>query len=177
MKVILTVPHARCPLHNKDHNCDVIAPAVGRALKSYLERQGMDVFLFMGNVPRTECDLNREGVRKTHWYKTVFNELRMGDVLIDVHSFPSDDRKFEGNDIVLYWFHQPNNLDFVNALVDNMRSDFMVATMEGNEYNTLVRDALKLGVKAVLIEFNEKNRGHEEQLAEVTGRAIKRLIP
>lgn len=176
MKFILTVPHARCPLHNMDHNCDLIAPAVGRALLGHLEHRGVHSYLFMGNVPRTECDLNREGVRRTHWYKTVFQDLKRGDVLIDVHSFPSDAPRFEGNDIVLYWFNSPSNLDFVNRLIDNMKTEYVVATMEGNSYNTLVLDALGMGVKAVLVEFNERHKGEEDSLAEVVSDALVKVI-
>jgi hypothetical protein len=129
----------------------------------------------MGNVPRTECDLNREGVRKTHWYKTVFQDLKMGDMLIDIHSFPKDEPRFKGNDIILYRF-PASNAEFVSKLVDNMHSDYIVATMEGNTYNTLVLDALREGARAVLIEFNEHNKGEEDQLAKVVGQALIKYL-
>lgn len=176
MKFILTVPHARCPVHSTNHDCDIIALDVANALDSYLFRHGIGSYVYPGSVPRTECDLNRRECRRTKWYGTVFHNIRPSDILIDVHSFDRHAPRFNDNDIVLYKFHDPSNHAFVREILDHIPpNDLLIATMEGNEYNSIVMDALSVGCNAVLMEFNEKHRGNEGMLASVIGNSLVKI--
>lgn len=176
-KIILTVPHAQCPLLLNAHHCDTIAPTVAKELRNYLSSQNYKVFLYFGNVPRTVKDLNRVEARNSNFYQKVFGILEPGDILIDVHSFPPNEKRFGDNDFVFYEFKNPPNGAFVDELFRNVKSNrFYYSIMEGSDINLIVPDALNKGVKAVLVEFNERNIGHESQLAETVGESIVRTI-
>jgi len=114
--VLLTVPHARCPPHPLDHECDFAALAAAHALADAFERAARSrragafrlrpALVVPGPTEyRRVCDLNRRRCRDTTPYRRRLTaDMSRPDValLIDVHSFPPNtDRVFDDADVVI----------------------------------------------------------------------------
>ena len=163
--VFITVPHATCPPFQMDttvlHPCDTLSKTVASALSVSLSNSGFENLMFIGNVPRTETDLNRERSRDTTTYRInltkQMSEKRPSAVL-DVHSYPSNGSGFPyDSEIVILdsalTSPKQYSTDLYNIL---QRSGIKAHLIPGSEVNDIEREArLVYGLRAVLLEFNE----------------------
>lgn len=166
--VALTVPHATCPVGVEGHLCDTSAPAAADALfRSLSEAQQFDVTRWDGDVPRTECDLNRGNwcswkPRLAEWFSQ-----QKGDFwVLDVHSFPPTpgvwhDQTSHLADLVLL-DNSPGSSSFYayNQELSTRLNEqgYQTVVIKGawdvNDLNAMGRIA---GARRVyLLEFNEK---------------------
>ncbi len=115
--------------------------------------------LIMGDVPRTEMDLNRKEAAKSKFAKRVSTALHIGDVLLDIHSFrpvtPTDD--WANRDVVLLTVEYKTCGELLTFVADSLRSDGLrVGIQPAAHYNLVQELAAKGGGKPILIEVNEK---------------------
>ena len=112
----IPVPHAKCQKNafewnnwpypaSFDHNCDTAAPTAAILLHDELN---VHAKLFMGNVNRKKCDLNRPACRKQpirreidHWVAKQLKRKKYVWVL-DVHSYPPVGRYRRYDMYILY---------------------------------------------------------------------------
>lgn len=159
--IVITVPHARCPKAVKGHECDTAALQVARDLEAGLRRRGVQVQTFVGDLPRTECDLNRSSCRETPFRRKVraaLDRCRNGCLLVDVHSrMPESTERYGRDDLT--FLHRSGNETVIAAARDRIRrgSTRGVSSnvVPGSTTNDLVEESFELGVPAVLVEANE----------------------
>lgn len=89
-QVWVTVPHAQCPPEDDGttHLCDYLAPAGALLVREALARAGMPSLLFVGDTPRTVCDLNRAACAAP-WARALRAGQPPPAAVVDVHSMPS----------------------------------------------------------------------------------------
>jgi hypothetical protein len=93
MRILLTVPHAKCkpgfdPTYN--HLCDFAAPQWATILKRAFEEENIEVDVIWGDIPRDKLDLNRIQGNDTMFHKKIrtFLSTHSDIFLIDCHSYP-----------------------------------------------------------------------------------------
>jgi len=109
MKILLTVPHAHCSLHDEDDvACDQGAIRMGNLLDASLKTRGHDTRLLVphANIIRKHGrDANRANEGGSDWTQQVTRGLEWCDFFIDVHTcFPHCDEPYvlqlKGNDVL-----------------------------------------------------------------------------
>lgn len=159
-RIWLTVPHARCPGGSPpQHLCDFSAPSGAQQLATAL---GGRALVFIGDVSRDQCDLNRRRCRlTTRFRQSLTNRLqREGppSLLLDIHSFPDREGAYGPYEIVLLLDagHGPS-YELSRRLRTAMEQEVQnanVTEMEGAT-NDIQVEMHEYGVPAVLIELNE----------------------
>ena len=156
MHILITAPHA-CSIENAAHVCDILANTCAMSLRTYLEAQGHQVSSIVNpSTTRDRLDVNRVEGRDHPYRRAIDQLLPLVDLLIDVHSFPPNEPRFRGHDIVV--FNMPSAFDdhFVKALAMSLHN-YGIKTLlyDGSPENDTVAAALEHGKMAVLLEFNE----------------------
>lgn len=162
-KVILTAPHATCPLLGSNHPCDVIAGDLTKKIASQLGAQGVAVRTFIGDIPRTEVDLNRDESKGRDYYRTFMDSVSPGTLHFDIHSYPPELDDFKNVDAVIY--RMGNNSQLVDLLQRELSKNHKVGVIYGSSINTLVRDSQRQGAQSALIEFSESLQPEESKIA------------
>ncbi len=144
-KWILTAPHSVCPVEKTEgHPCDTLAWQAATVLNGKIR----NALLFNKPTrPRSEGDLNRFETKDDVWTKQL-QEFQKGPMkmgLIDVHSFP-DDQKLD-----CYFISNKPYSTLVSGLYEETSKRFKTDLFEGGE-NAII---LTSKVPSVLIEFNE----------------------
>lgn len=156
MNILITAPHA-CSIENAAHVCDVGAHGVAQMLGVLLEAGDIHVSTILNpTTPRDRLDVNRVEGRNHPYRKAIYALLPTVDLLIDVHSFPRGEPRFEGNDVVV--FNMPTTFDdeFVRRLYLGLLNQRVRALLyDGSPENDTVASALEMGKMAVLLEFRE----------------------
>jgi hypothetical protein len=132
----------------------------------------------MGDVPRTEMDLNRKEAAHSKFAKRVSTALHIGDVILDIHSFrpvtPTDD--WANRDVVLLTVEDKTCGELLTFVADSLRSDGLrVGIQPAAHYNLVQELAAKGGGKPILIEVNEKymKTPMMDRIARAIARGVK----
>jgi hypothetical protein len=154
--LIITVPHGKCDSSNTIRECDLVAKYVADRIYNQLSII-MPVQIHHADIYRKEGDLNRIGTFDTKWRKNISDNIKSGDILLDIHSFPNTTRSFGTIDgiipkIVLLDLSN-NHQQICNDMKVNIP---LTKYMIGGNKNDIVRDALSHGGDAMLWEFNEE---------------------
>lgn len=171
-QVLLTVPHKACPPNSPpNHLCDFVAETSAVALYQYLGRKPC---LLIGNIPRTQCDLNRIQCRQTKFRKELRKEIKSGDYkfVLDIHSYPPDLEDKELREWSKY------DLVIMDRLPETQYGDLLTKLLQkagvncmrvlGSKKNDIVGEARENGLYSVLLEFKEEvKRMPYEKIAHV----------
>jgi len=171
--VILTVPHAKCKRDGPYHNCDYTAPTVAACLSKMLDEDHHEVLY--ANVNRRTCDMNRKyckmdssfpmntGNARSYGFRKdirniIKNKGRDSVVVLDIHSFPPIDEKTKHFDIYMIYDNSKTET-LGNSLKNYIRnssnnSNITVGNIPGYN-NDIIDEMTELGVRSLLIEFNE----------------------
>lgn len=150
MKILLTVPHAYCDeLLIYGHYCDPIAEEMAKKIS-----RKIPVDLEIGDIPRPVCDLNRIACRITDFRRRISRKIKNFDLILDIHSYPSDS-EYGPWDITILEDRQPNlNLTSYSLYKYLQSFGINVGLIYGKD-NDIIDEANEKGVDAFLIEFNE----------------------
>ncbi len=171
-KIVVTVPHARCPEWDLSMRvCDIAAEKFARMLQERLQlmlrelRDPRRLVVLLGEVSRKRCDLNRIQCRGEPFREAVRAELRAGDViLLDVHSFPRGE--FPGTHVVFLdversVLRRPS--PFVRELHVEMATMASLSgarirteVIAGTQVNDILLEAIQMGNRRnALVEIDE----------------------
>lgn len=172
LRVLLTVPHTRCPVGVGGHPCDIGALSAAEDLRRSLEEGGAVVVLAVGDVARTECDLNRVACRQQPFRRRV--RVSAPSLVLDIHSFPPEEAR--GN----YAPHEVVLLDDVSPVTQLSRWLLLWLQERGVDVRLLrgarndVQDEFQeRRVPALLLEWNEGlGAGRREQIAQSVADAV-----
>lgn len=154
VKILITAPHAE-PSDVNGHTYDVIAGEMAKSLASLLKGKGYSPVLILGDVPRTELDLNRPEGEGTDYHNYINAELEGATLLIDVHSYPPDSKRYTDYEMVV--LDMPvEGYEVAKGVYAKLRAkNLNVALLPGYTRDYDVMKAIERGVNAVLIEHNE----------------------
>jgi hypothetical protein len=165
MKVVISVPHYKYPddYDKKDHPphyhpCDWIAGPVAKTLTEKLQKIGYDVKLVLGDIVRTERDLNRPEGRFSDFRKQVNKAIKEDgptNLLIDCHSYPKNSVKYQKWEVVVFKspYDKQNIALSMFQILQNLGLN--VGFQDAFTRDCVLNDAVKDGQVAVLIEHNE----------------------
>lgn len=168
--VIITVPHAKCPQFKVPttttttiHPCDTLSEKAASILHKSLTDNNIENFLFIGDIPRTKNDLNRERSRETTDYRLKLTKKMSAKkqnivAVLDVHSYPSSGSTFPSDsEVVILDSASGSPKQYSTNLYNDLRGSGVKAYLiAGSEVNDIEREARTVhGLRAVLIEFNE----------------------
>lgn len=172
--LIITVPHDKCSEHKKSRNCDLVAQKVADRIYERLKNH-IQTRIYHADRYRSEGDLNRIETFDTTWRQNITNQLKSGDILLDIHSFPNTVNSFgtineQIPKIVLL------DMDDHTDLCDQVKSTIpSTKYMRGSSKNDIVKNALDNEVDAMLWEFNESTITDEDinKFADIMSKYIK----
>lgn len=163
--VILTVPHATCTTTSHiNHSCDFAALSAANELSKALENVGIESLVLAGDINRGITDLNRMVSR----YTTDFREAVRAEVrrrsskreifVLDVHSYPQNSKWGLYPIVFLYAGGRvPKWADSMGmAIISELQKPITILDNLG-QINDIQDEMHSLGVKAILLEFNESN--------------------
>ena len=168
--VIMTVPHATCPVRGGEgqprapHPCDTIAVRAAQSI--YDSQRGVFFYatVVAASTPRATCDLNRDACRNHPWrahVRRVISEALSSTgrnptvFVLDVHSFPPDAEGWSAYEVVLL-DDDPTPTAYTESLARRLkRAGVAVAIGRGRD-NDIQDEARAAGHKSVLVEFNER---------------------
>lgn len=166
MKILITVPHAKCPIEyhpnqlpdNQTHNhpCDFIAKNVAEALSQKLIKKRHSVQVIIGDKLRlTEVDLNRPAGRNTEFRQKIDRSLEGVNLLIDCHSYPKNSVKFQKHELVV--LKSPYDKTELTKNLFNILNELglNVGFMAGFTRDCILNDMTHKGIPTVVIEHNE----------------------
>ncbi len=160
--VIITVPHAACPLWpTEGHPCDYAAPNMARRLELEFElRDRLRTELFIATTPRVVSDMNRVESREMAFRRRLREYVRGNReslcCLLDVHSYPAHDKSYGPFDLVLlpqgrsigsYYYER------IEEAVHN--AGHRVGVFEGARNDIQAEMTTQFDLESVLLEFNE----------------------
>jgi hypothetical protein len=175
-KIILTVPHATGE-NDKEHTYDKIAKDVAVELDKKLKEKGIEVETIIGNIERTDIDLNRPESRDTEFRNKISNAITEDAFLIDVHSFPPDDPSNAPFDVVVYDIPVDRDDIYVADILFILNKVGLVAGYhKAYTRDDIVMQMLSEGANAVLLEFNENIEGKIEMIVELVAEGIERWL-
>lgn len=161
MAVVITVPHAYCPVPcSYERLCDCKAKHWATQLSAKLEEAGIAVQLLAATTPRSKGDFNRIWTRNSPYRQSVRHALDTARLVLDIHSYPRLPWP-EYDAIVLddRWPQPRSLLEFSAAT--GLPADIRGAN------NDIQDEAHARGIEAFLIEFNEQgNVAKQEQIVE-----------
>lgn len=156
-KIGITAPHALCePVDYPGRICDRISKEMGRRLNSKITGS---IYL-EADIPRYICDLNRDECSLTKYRQGVTKLLNSGlDELLDIHSYPAGSEYSAVQDLLVLVNINLKNLENgpLATLLSEMgrAAGLDVRTAIGGKMNSIVEEALGLGIRSFLLEFNE----------------------
>ena len=151
MKFVITVPHATCPANADDetHNCDTLAKEFANSLKKEITCAGVEVYV--GDVPRTACDLNRKECRNLAFRKQVAKAIKKDTIVLDAHSYP-----VKGNDYSPFEVFLIGNTELRGKIGDRLeKAGYKVGQKDSPPVNDILEQSREIGSDAVLVEVNE----------------------
>lgn len=152
--ILITAPHSLCENNDiKTHECDIIAGDMAQRLYNKLKTNGIKTKLFLSTERRIICDLNRLRCRNTEYREILGKYMEMRPVfLFDIHSFPNDYKHLSmyilDDYIIKPKSYSINLLNFIN------KNNIDAKLYQGID-NDIEDEARSMGIKSVLIEFNE----------------------
>ncbi len=169
--IVITVPHAPCPerIPEGSHPCDLASPGAANLLHSVSRRHFRDVELLEADVPRTIADQNRPWGRGTQFRNRVATLVVDGRsagrsvYVIDVHSFPSNEKGWNEYDVVVIdprpdyapsfvTFRSDATMDLYEFLRDEGKD---VEYVPGSQLNDIVVTSRDMGATSFLLEISE----------------------
>ncbi len=175
MSVLLTVPHANCPLgwDGKGHPCDTLAKRAADLVFKYGESALVEPPLIPSGTPRTICDLNRIQCRSHPWRGEIRRRIKSGYVafVLDIHSYPSHTKKWSGFELFVL-DDAPWPMPYVMNFVRYIRAAGIRIGVGSGGRNDIQDEARELGVKSMLVEFNE-GLGDTDRLDFVASRVAE----
>jgi|GEM_PF-5930232 len=119
------------------------------------------VKIMVGDIDRTIIDLNRPHADETQWYVDLRKSVKIGDVVLDIHSYPekgSREEKWQHYDVVILKVPEVTDCKLVSNIKTalNLRG-FRVLITPAARWNWIQITAHKQGGRPVLIELNEKH--------------------
>lgn len=163
--VFITVPHATCPtfqFKNKTlHPCDTLSSQSASILSKSLSNSGIVNHVFIGDIPRTKDDLNRERSRLTTKYRRELTQEmseKKPSAVLDIHSYPSTGTGFAPDSEIVILdnsisYPKKYSIQLNNMLRNSGISSYLI---RGSEVNDIEEEArLVYGLRSVLLEFNE----------------------
>lgn len=172
LNFIVTAPHAIIP---NPHDYDYVAAGVAQGVAD-----GLQADLFRADRQRDDGDLNRPATRRSLWRKSVLRKITNSTVLLDIHSFPEDDREWAGDDITLFTIKKAPDREFSRKLARELRAQGLTTTLRRTDH-TETLDIITTGKKAgayrvVLIEVNERFKGAERDIAARIVEAVRKSL-
>lgn len=160
-KCMITVPHSAIDQESNwiAHNTDWSAVPFAIDLRDVLKANGATTTLLMSSTPRRIIDMNRIVAAETEFHKFLDKNIKNYDLLLDIHSFPSHYRAWEGYDIVLF----TNDDKMPEACVEDTymlaehlnNHGFKVLIDVADTRNYIQIKAANAGLRSHLIEVNE----------------------
>lgn len=154
MFVIITVPHNCITTQADDRGCDINARKFGKLVAQTID---LDHVLFISDVRRKNCDMNRKQCRHRPMREDIRAYFHTGKtILIDIHTFPYGVFK-QNRRITLGIMYQHNSrhiaedlLRMIQKHIPEVRSAIFG---RGTRINSIMHDALNAHIPALLIEF------------------------
>lgn len=156
--LIITVPHGKCKPSNtpEQRNCDIVAKHVADRIYNQLSTI-IPVQIHHADIYRKEGDLNRIETFDTKWRKNISDNIKSGDILLDIHSFPNTIQSFGTINGIIPKIVLLDMDDNHQQICDDVKVNIpLTKYMTGSEKNDIVQDAMNKGVDAMLWEFNEE---------------------
>jgi hypothetical protein len=154
MAVVITVPHSFCKGDETKsfHYCDLGALNAAKCLNNKINHSR----LFIADVNRRDCDLNRYQCRDREGFRVHIRDFwNTNDVkcVLDIHSFPDTEYKWNENEIVI--LDDQGRSKFSVSLADFLKSNYVKVALWTGVSNDIQDEAHERGLLATLIEFNE----------------------
>lgn len=161
LKVLITVPHALS---------DKRAADSARALEDALVSQKIPYETFLGDIVRTEKDLNRYEGRDTPYrqrLREVISKAKEGEeeiILIDMHSFPNSPESFgvsldsQGRGIVpkqVFLGPERYHRGLKEYFAGDIKAGRVKIPVGFSLKNDIVLEAVSMGITAFLVENND----------------------
>ena len=143
--ILITCPHG----HPDD---DKTSLAVARAIFRNLP----EAKLLVWTESRNKLDMNRPEARVHPWRQQVAKAIQEAEFLIDVHSFPADDDRYNRWEMVTLWTSGVQLLPFLYDYADAFGHGASV--QQANRIDDIVTQAHELGLpmdKLLLAEHRE----------------------
>lgn len=186
--LIVTVPHAK---QNETPTVGFDAGAIEFVpyLEDALDNLGLKYIVHVGESHRELVDLNRQDSYSTDYHQELRTLLKHATVHIDLHSFPyvpedaseeealtslgDDLRSWSVHDAVILETDGVSNRELINAILDEMETDFDLSVVDStvDNYITVVASTL-FKVPSVLIEVNDQSVEAYPLMASALARAV-----
>lgn len=156
--LVITVPHDKCKPSNtpEQRNCDIVAKHVADRIYNQLSTI-IPIQIHHADIYREDGDLNRIETFNTKWRKNISENIKPGDILLDIHSFPNTIQSFGTINGIIPKIVLLDMDDNHQQICDDVKTNIpLTKYMTGSEKNDIVQDALSRGVDAMLWEFNEE---------------------
>jgi hypothetical protein len=143
--VIISAPHAFCQ-SRFTRDCDETARPFAESIRDELKKRSVPVEAYFSDQPRSESDANRIEGRTTAFRRKLdkrISEIDCDDVLLDVHSAPSDTLEgyFDVYLLDIEGLQQDNR--FNASLLEWLRSHGVTAyKLQGTQENDIVVRAM-----------------------------------
>jgi len=177
-QVLITVPHGA-------PGNDATAPAVGRAIHEELRHLGIDSRLLISRCCRYDrADMNRPEGRGAQFRRRVAEvvERDRPALLLDVHSFPNDYARFQGEDITLLRSCQEEEFlrEYARGLHETaleMMRPITVGVLPSAYPNDVCAEAVELGhPTSALVLAEHRDGGDPELFGSVHAQVIARTL-
>ena len=175
--VVLTAPHAACPVLNDKHLCDTAVVELSRMIEAKLKEAHRSVKRLVGDLARSVCDLNRWDCRETVFRQELARVMGAAKValLLDVHSFPPEEPNWGGYDVVLLTVANCDQ-ELMRQMKDELvQAGYKTGIMQGSDFNDIVT-SYGQQTRAVLIEGNERLNGDWNDVATAVCRVIVGIV-
>lgn len=177
--VLITVPHGSCPINPQGHECDFSALYAAAFLnKIFMEKftvnkKNLWPILLIPDVPRKECDLNRYNCRNKPYRSLIRKKIKELDTrvkfVLDVHSFPSNEKSF-GDNIDVALLDNPSEKKqsfetYSKVIQKNLKNEKLNSVLlQGINNDIQYEMKTKFILPSILVEFNESNSTKTDSL-------------
>lgn len=150
MKLLITVPHARCPpnVPPDSHPCDFAAERMAKLIHQRVPNSK----LLLGDVPRTALDLNRSAARESAYRETLRGLVHEGVTVLDVHSYPRGAFRTNTETVLL---SNPANRAESASLAEAIQGRGVSTALLRGARNDIQQEMTELGIPALLLEVRE----------------------
>ena len=187
---VITVPHAKCHPHIRDHLCDFASLPAAIVSQKSLKQNALVIAPIIGDINRFDVDLNRIESRETEFRHRILQEIETAKVtghpvfVVDVHSFNrgADWGTDHDDDLVLVLLdgRKRYNISGIPEMLKELLGDDLTDLIStgGSHLNDIVATAQDAGaLGSILIEFSEYHIAtNKRMLTELTQQSAKVLI-
>jgi len=172
---IFTAPHSTCAFPSiGGYGCEPKTKNLVTQFCNDFKRKGINCESIIGDIHRSEIDLNRTEGRNTAFRKAIDESLERNPdaILFDIHNFPENSKTWRGLDVVV--FDMPPSIDnnlskkMLNAL---KRQGLNVRKAKGTIDNDIVNTAFPN--RALLLEIND---GISKEKSKKISRAMQDIF-